>query len=255
MGLTAAVGRDGRGAGPAARMLAERARAEGMRILVVDDEPSVTEAVRRGLVADGFQVEVAHDGHDAVWLAREREYAAIVLDLLLPGLNGFQVCATLRAEGIHTPILMLTAKDGDHDLAEALETGADDYLTKPFSYVVLLARLRALVRRSARPPTAEIVRLGDLSVDVRRRRCTRGDTTVELSPRAFAVLEYLVSRAGQVVTKGEILDAVWEHGFEGDPNIVEVYVSRLRAALDAPFGRRAIETVRGVGYRLAADGG
>jgi len=226
-----------------------------MRILVVDDEPSVTEALRRGLTADGFTVDVAHDGVEGAWLAEQHPYAAIVLDLLLPGLNGYQVCARLRAAEVWTPILMLTAKDGEYDEAEALETGADDYLTKPFSYVVLLARIRALLRRSSRATPEPVLRAGDLALDTRTRRCRRGDAEVTLSPKAFAVLEYLLTRVGHVVTKDEILAAVWDHAFEGDPNIVEVYVSRVRAAVDAAFGRRAIETVRGVGYRLAADGG
>jgi two-component system, OmpR family, response regulator len=226
-----------------------------MRILVVDDEPSVAEAVRRGLVADGFAVDIAHDGADGLWLAEENPYAAIVLDLLLPGLNGFQVCERLRSAGNWTPILMLTAKDGELDEAEALETGADDYLTKPFSYVVLLARIRALLRRADRNNPDSVLAAGDLRLDTRRRQCWRGDTAVALSPRAFAVLEYLLRRAGDVVTKDEVVAAVWDHAFDGDPNIVEVYVSRLRSAIDATFGRHAIETVRGIGYRLACDGG
>ena len=226
-----------------------------MRILVVDDEPSVTEALRRGLTADGFVVDISHDGLDAVWLAEQHAYGVIVLDLLLPGLNGYQVCERLRSNGVWTPILMLTAKDGEYDEAEALETGADDYLTKPFSYVVLLARIRALVRRAGRQTADPVVRAGDLAYDTRTRRAYRGDTEVELSPRALAVFEYLMTRAGDVVTKDEIMAAVWDQNFSGDPNIVEVYVSRVRAAIDVPFGRRAIETVRGIGYRLAADGG
>ncbi len=226
-----------------------------MRILVVDDEPSVTEALRRGLTADGFSVDVVHDGIDAVWMAEQHPYSVIVLDLLLPGLNGYQVCARLRSKEIWTPILMLTAKDGEYDEAEALETGADDYLTKPFSYVVLLARIRALMRRTNRTVADPVLRVGDLAFDTRKRTCHRGETPIPLSPRALAVLEYLMSRTGEVVTKDEILAAVWDHAFDGDPNVVEVYVSRVRAAIDTAFGKRSIETVRGIGYRLASDGG
>jgi DNA-binding response OmpR family regulator len=199
-------------------------------------------------------VDVALDGTDGLWMAREHPYDAIVLDLMLPGINGFRICATLRDEGNWTPILMLTAKDGEYDEAEALDTGADDYVTKPFSSVALVARLRALVRRGAGERPA-ILEAGDLRFDPAARRASRGDTPVELTARETALLEYLLRRKGDVVSKTDILDHVWDFDFEGDPNIVEVYVRHLRNKLDRPFGRTAIETVRGAGYRLATDGG
>lgn len=225
-----------------------------MKILLVDDDEKIATIVARGLEAEGFTVEVAGDGIDGRWLATEGSFDLVVLDIMLPGRNGYQVCADLRAAENWTPILMLTAKDGDLDEAEALDTGADDYLTKPFSFAVLVARIRALLRRSAgRQPTP--VAAGDLCIDPRQRRVWRGDTPVELTARQFDVLEFLVRRAGQVLSKAQILDGVWTYDFAGDPNIVEVYVRRLRTRVDEPFGRHAIQTVRGAGYRLASDGG
>jgi two-component system OmpR family response regulator len=225
-----------------------------VRVLVVEDETKVAAAVKRGLQAEGYAVDVAADGVDALWMASEHDYDTIVLDIMLPGKNGFDVCAALREAGNWTPVLMLTAKDGELDEAEALDTGADDYLTKPFSYVVLAARVRALLRRSARSAPS-LVEAGDLRVDPARHRCWRGGIEVTLTAREFAVLEYLVRRAGEVVAKRELLEGVWDYDFDGDPNIVEVYVRHLRRKIDEPFGRRAIETIRGAGYRLAADGG
>ena len=225
-----------------------------MRLLVVEDEVALAHSVSRGLVAEGFAVDVVHDGLDGLWRAREHAYGAIVLDLLLPGMNGFQVCRTLRAEDNWTPILVLTAKDGEYDEAEALDTGADDYLAKPFSFVVLLARLRALLRRGSAPRPA-LLRQGSLVVDPHRRTCHRGTTPVGLTPREFAVLEALLRRDGGVVAKTEILDEVWGPEFPGDPNVVEVYVRYLRRKIDVPFGLETIETVRHVGYRLVDDGG
>jgi two-component system OmpR family response regulator len=187
-------------------------------------------------------------------MAREHPYAAIVLDIMLPGLNGYRVCATLRQEGIWTPILMLTAKDGELDEAEALDTGADDYLTKPFSFVVLLARLRALMRRGV-PERPSVLEAGDLRFDPATRTVQRGDVAVEMTSRETALLEFLLRRQGDVLSKQTILANVWDDEFEGDPNIVEVYIRRLRNKLDRPFGRAAIETIRGAGYRLVADGG
>ncbi len=225
-----------------------------MRVLVVEDEEGLAEGLRSGLEAEGFAVDVARDGTDGLWRARESRYDAIVLDLMLPGMNGFRVCATLRAEGVWSPILVLTAKDGEWDEVEALDTGADDFLTKPFSHAVLVARLRALMRREpAERPVA--LEAGDLRVDVAERRVWRAGQEVELTARELAVLEYLMRRQGQAVSKREVLDHVWDDEFEGDPNIVEVYVRRLRNKVDRPFGRAAIETLRGAGYRLAADGG
>ncbi len=226
-----------------------------MRILIVEDEVGVATALERGLEADGFAVDVADNGIDGLFLARTHPYVAIVLDIMLPGLNGYAVCRTLRDEGIWTPILMLTAKDGDYDQAEGLDTGADDYLTKPFSYVVLLAHLRALIRRSGRAAPTVMLEVGDLRLDPVKHRCWRGDVEIELSPRAMAVLEFLMRRPDDVVSKLEILSGVWDDAFDGDPNIVEVYVSRIRQAIDTAFGRHAMQTVRGVGYRLAGDGG
>ena len=223
-------------------------------MLVVEDEKRLAAGLKRGLEAEGFATDVALDGTDGLWMARENPYDVIVLDIMLPGINGFKVCATLRDEGNWTPILMLTAKDGELDEAEALDTGADDYLTKPFSYVVLVARLRALMRRGARERPA-VLEAGDLRFDPGARRATRGETHVELTAREMALLEFLLRHKGEVVSKREILDHVWDYDFEGDPNIVEVYVRHLRNKLDRPFGRAAIETLRGAGYRLAADGG
>jgi two-component system OmpR family response regulator len=225
-----------------------------MRVLVVEDEKRLASGLKRGLEADGFATDVALNGTDGLWLAREHAYDAIVLDIMLPGMNGYKVCSTLREEGVWTPILMLTAKDGELDEAEALDTGADDYLTKPFSYIVLVARLRALMRRGARERPA-VMEAGDLRFDPGARRAFRGDTEVTLTAREMALLEFLLHRRGDVVSKREILDHVWDYDFEGDPNIVEVYVRHLRNKLDRPFGRRGIETLRGAGYRLAADGG
>jgi DNA-binding response OmpR family regulator len=223
-----------------------------VRVLVVEDEVHLANVVARGLTAEGFTVEVTHDGNDGLWRARERQYGAIVLDLLLPGMNGFEVCRTLRAEGVWTPILMLTAKNGEYDEAEALDTGADDFLAKPFSFVVLVARLRALQRRggAARPP---VLCAGDLTIDPGTRLCTRGDVPIELTAREFDLLEALLRRSGDVCGKLELLDEVWGHDFGGDANVVEVYVGYLRRKIDAPFGRASLQTVRGVGYRVIAD--
>jgi len=225
-----------------------------MRVLVVEDEVGLATGLRNGLEAEGFAVDVALDGTDGLWNAREHPYDVIVLDIMLPGINGFQLCATLREEGQWTPILMLTAKDGELDEAEALDTGADDYLIKPFSYVVLVARLRALLRRGARERPA-VLEAGDLRLDPASRQVWRGETEVSLTARELSLLEFLMRRRGEVVSKREILDHVWDYDFEGDPNIVEVYVRHLRNKVDRPFGREAIGTSRGAGYRLAAGGG
>jgi two-component system, OmpR family, response regulator len=223
-----------------------------VKLLLVDDDRALAASLRRGLTAEGFTVDVAHDGVDGLWMATEHAYDLIVLDLMLPGRTGFQVCADLRRSGDWTPILMLTAKQGDLDQAEGLDTGADDYLTKPFSFAVLVARVRALLRRAATrlPAQADV---GDLKIDPAARRAWRGRRELSLTTRQFQVLEHLVRRAGQVVSKDELLDGVWTHEFDGDPNIVEVYIRRLRAQIDEPFGRHSIETVRGAGYRLVDD--
>jgi len=223
-------------------------------VLVVEDEVALAASVKRGLEADGFAVDLAHDGVDGLWRAQETAYDVIVLDLMLPGMNGFQVCRRLREAEVWTPILILTAKDGELDETEALDTGADDFLTKPFSHLVLVARLRALLRRGA-PARPAVIEVGDLRLDPASRRCWRGDVEIALTARELSVLEHLVRHAGQVVSKRDVLDHVWDDDFEGDPNIVEVYVRYLRKKVDIPFGRAAIETVRGSGYRFAADGG
>jgi len=225
-----------------------------VKLLVVEDDKKIATAVKRGLEAEGFSVEVAFDGDQGYWLATEGAFDLMILDIMLPGRNGFRICRDLREAGNWTPILMLTAKDGELDEAEALDTGADDYLTKPFSFAVLVARIRALLRRSTgRNPVP--VSAGDLRIDPGERRVWRNDVEIRLTTRQFDVLEFLIRRAGQVMSKADILDGVWEYEFDGDPNIVEVYIRRLRTRIDEPFDRHSIETVRGAGYRLAADGG
>ena len=225
-----------------------------MRLLVVEDGVRLAEGLKRGLEAEGFAVDVALNGTDGLWLARENRYAVILLDIMLPGLNGYLVCRTLRKEADWTPVLMLTAKNGEWDQVEALDTGADDYLTKPFSFAVLVARVRALIRRGSTPRPA-VLEAGDLTLDPATREVRRADAAVELTAREFAVLEFLIRRAGQVVSKTEILEGVWDFDFDGDPNIVEVYIRHLRNNVDRPFARESIQTLRGAGYRLAADGG
>jgi two-component system OmpR family response regulator len=224
-----------------------------MRLLVVEDEKKLAMSLKRGLEADGFAVDIALDGIDGKWLATEHDYDAIVLDIMLPGINGFQLCGQLRDEGNWTPILMLTAKDGELDEAEALDTGADDFLRKPFAHVVLVARLRALLRRG-KPVRPVEMTAGSLRMDPSERRVWRGDSEIELTAREFAVLEYLISNGGNVVSKSEILGHVWDDEFDGDPNIVEVYVRHLRTKIDIPFDLESIETVRGSGYRLVPAG-
>jgi DNA-binding response OmpR family regulator len=220
-----------------------------VRLLVVEDERELAESLRHGLIAEGYSVDVARDGSAGLEYAMSADYQAVILDLMLPRINGFQVCARLRESGVSTPVLVLTAKDGEYDEAEALDTGADDYLTKPFSYVVLLARVRALLRRGGEPRPA-LLRVGDLVVDQTQRRCSRGATAVALTAKQFAVLACLARRANAVVSKVEILDEVWDEAYGGDLNIVEVYIRALRRSIDVPFGVRSIETVRGEGYRL-----
>jgi two-component system, OmpR family, response regulator len=220
-----------------------------MKLLIVDDDATLAAALRRGLTAEGFSVEVAGDGREGLWRLREGGYDVVLLDLMLPGRNGYQVCADLRRAGDTTPVLMLTAKDGDLDEAEGLDTGADDYLRKPFSFPVLVARVHALLRRSAlgaAPPLA----LGELTVDLRGRRVLWGGDEVSLTAREFDLLVFLLRRAGQVVSKRQILDGVWDDDFQGDPNVVEVYVARLRRKLGGPADEGCIETVRGAGYRF-----
>jgi two-component system OmpR family response regulator len=220
-----------------------------MRILLVDDEERFATAVRQGLEAEGLAVDLAHDGNEGLWMARSNDYDAIVLDILLPGLNGYRICAELRDGGDWTPILMLTALDEDLDEAEALDTGADDYLSKPFSFVVLVARLRALLRRGAAPRPA-VLQIGDLRLDPAAHRCWRAGQEVELTMKQFALLECFMRHPGQVLSKTALREHVWDYAFADSSNIIEVYVASLRKKLGA--GR--IETIRGAGYRLV-DGG
>ncbi|NIY68374.1 response regulator transcription factor [Streptomyces malaysiensis] len=218
-----------------------------MRLLIVEDERRLALSLAKGLRAEGFAVDVVHDGREGLHRAQEGTYDLVVLDIMLPGLNGYRVCGALRAMGSEVPILMLTAKDGEYDEAEGLDTGADDYLTKPFSYVVLVARVRALLRRRG-SGASPVVRVGTLTVDRGARRVERDGREVALTAKEFSVLEQLATRAGDVVSKADILEHVWDFAYDGDPNIVEVYVSALRRKLGAGL----IETVRGAGYRLRA---
>jgi DNA-binding response OmpR family regulator len=223
-----------------------------MRVLLVEDEKTLAETLAAGLRADGFAVDVAGDGVDALARVQTTDYDAAVLDIMLPGISGYEIVRKLRGAGVWIPVLMLTAKDGEYDEADALDLGADDYLTKPFSYVVLLAHLRAVIRRGA-PERPVALTAGDLILDPGARTCRRAAETIELTPREFSVLEYLMRRRDQVVSKTEIMANVWDTFYDGDPNVVEVYVGYLRRKIDVPFGRRSIETVRGAGYRLRDD--
>jgi DNA-binding response OmpR family regulator len=217
-----------------------------MRLLVVEDEARLAAALQRGLQAEGFAVDLAADGEAGLELARHGGYDAMILDVMLPKLSGYRVVRALRAEEHWLPVLMLSAKDGEYDQADGLDCGADDYLTKPFSYVVLLARLRALLRRGS-PERPAVLTVGDLTLDPAQRRVSRDDTEIALTAREYAVLEYLMRRAGQVVSKTELLDHVWDAAEDTAPNAVEVYVGYLRRKI----GREVLETVRGAGYRLA----
>jgi two-component system, OmpR family, response regulator len=220
-----------------------------MRILLVDDEQRFAAAVRQGLEAEGLAVDIAHDGDEGLWMAQSNDYDAIVLDILLPGLNGYRVCAELREGGDWTPILMLTALDEDLDEAEALDTGADDYLSKPFSFVVLVARLRALLRRGAAPRPA-VLEVGNVRLDPAAHRCWCAGQEVDLTAKQFALLECFMRHPGEVLSKSALREHVWDYAFADSSNIVEVYISYLRKKLGA--GR--IETVRGAGYRLLDQG-
>jgi len=221
-----------------------------MKVLLVDDDKKLTAAVRRGLQPEGFTVDIAHDGVDGLWRATEGSYDVVVLDLMLPGLNGYRVCSDLRAAGNWTPVLMLTAMDGDLDEAEGLDCGADDYVVKPFSFPVLVSRLHALMRRSSSHEPAR-VSVGNLTVDPLEHRVWIGDEELPVTSREFDVLHYLVRRSGEVVSKMQILDGVWSDDFEGDPNIVEVYIARLRRKLEQGSSLAVVETIRGAGYRLS----
>ena len=220
---------------------------------MVEDDKRLAATLRRGLEAEGFAVDNALDGEQCIWLATENPYDAIVLDIMLPKVNGFQVCARLREQGNWTPILMLTAKDGELDEAEALDTGADDYLTKPFSYVVLVAHLRALLRRGAGERPAQLS-VGDLVIDPAARTCSRAGRPIELTAKEFSIVEFLARRPGEVVSKGDLLDHAWDFAYDGDPNVIEVHMSNIRRKIDKPFRTDSLRTVRGAGYRLVPDG-
>ena len=225
-----------------------------MKVLLVEDEVRLAEAVRRGLAAEGFQVELAHEGNEGLFKATTGAYDVVVLDIMLPGVTGYRICQEMRKAQVWTPVLMLTAKDGEYDEADAFDIGADDYLTKPFSYVVLVARLRALVRRGA-PERPAVLVAGDLTLDPSAHRAARGAVELSLTPKEFALLQFLLRHRDQVVSKTEILQGVWDAHYDGDDNVLEVYIGYLRKKIDAPFGRRSIDTVRGVGYRLLGTGG
>ena len=221
-----------------------------MKVLVVEDEVRLVAALKRGLEAEGFAVDTASNGGDGLWMATEQQYDVIVLDIMLPGINGLKICQTLRSKQIWTPILMLTAKDGELDEAEAFEIGADDFLSKPFSYLVLVARLRALIRRGdgTRPVTLTV---GGIELNPVTRTCVFGGRDVELTGREFSILEYLMRRAGEVVPKSDILSNVWDFAYEGGDNVIEVHISALRRKM----GHAAIETIRGGGYRMSHAAG
>jgi two-component system OmpR family response regulator len=220
-----------------------------MRVLIVEDEVKMAGLLRRGLREEGLAADVARTGDDALWMARATEYDAIVLDVMLPGVDGFEVCRRLREDDVWSPVLMLTARDAVGDRVTGLDAGADDYLTKPFSFAELLARLRALARR---PPLERpaVLEVGDLRLDPATRRVWRGEVEIQLSAKEFAVLETFMRRPGQVLSRYQLLEHCWDYGYENRSNVVDVYVRYLRDKVDRPFGRSSLETVRGVGYRL-----
>jgi len=223
-----------------------------VRVLIVEDEAALAETVRRGLSNEGFVVDVTHDGVSGLSAATENSYDVILLDLMLPLKNGYDVLRELRERSVWTPVLMLTAKDGEYDETDAFDLGADDYLTKPFSFMVLVARVRALVRRGA-PERPVVLTLGTLTLDPVTRAVRRGDSAVSLTAREYGLLQYLMRRHDQVVSKAEILDNVWNPAFDGGDNVVEVYIGYLRRKIDVPFGVQSLATVRGMGYLLSAD--
>jgi two-component system, OmpR family, response regulator len=225
-----------------------------MRILVIEDEPKMAALLRRGLSEEGYAVDVVRSGTDGIWAATENPYDAIVLDVMLPDIDGFEVCRRLRDADRWAPVVMLTARDAVRDRVAGLDAGADDYLTKPFSFGELFARLRALLRRGAaeRPP---VLQVGDLTLDPAEHRVARGDIEVRLTAKEFALLEYLMRRAGEVLSRTRLIEHAWDFGYDGDSNVVDVYVRYLRDKIDRPFGRSSIETIRGSGYRLRTDAG
>jgi two-component system, OmpR family, response regulator len=220
-----------------------------MRVLVVEDEVKMAGLIRRGLVEEGYAADVASSGEDAVWMAQAHPYDAIVLDVMLPRLSGYETCRTLRNAGVWAPVLTLTARDAVEDRVAGLDVGADDYLTKPFSFAELLARLRALARRGGVERPAEL-EVGDLRLDPAARRAWRGKVEIQLSPKEFALLETFMRRPGQVLSRLQLLEHAWDFAYENRSNVIDVYVRYLREKVDRPFGASSIETVRGVGYRL-----
>ena len=230
------------------------AQNEPMRALVVEDELKMAALIRRGLVEEGYAADVARTGEEALWMARATPYDAIVLDLMLPGRDGLEVCRSLRESGVWSPILMLTARDGIEDKVSGLDSGADDYLSKPFSFAELLARLRALTRRGPNERPA-VIELGSLRLDPATRQAWRGETEIDLSAKEFSLLETFMRHPGEVLSRLDLLEHAWDYAYENKSNVVDVYVRYLRAKIDRPFGLDSIETVRGVGYRLRRDGG
>ncbi len=223
-----------------------------VRVLLVEDEQDLADSIRRGLTNEGFVVDVANDGVTGAWLALENPYDVAVLDIMLPGKHGYQILKEIREASIWTPVLMLTAKDGEYDQTDAFDLGADDYLTKPFSFIVLVAHLRALIRRGA-PERPVSMTVGSLILDPVRRAVTRRGEPIALTPKEYAILQYLMRHHDQVVSKAEILDNVWDAAYEGSDNVVEVYMGYLRKKIDTPFGTVTLTTVRGMGYCLISD--
>ena len=222
-----------------------------MRVLVVEDDVKMASLLRRGLLEEGLAADVARTGDDALWMAEATEYDAIVLDVMLPGADGFEVCRRLRESGRWSPVLMLTARDAVEDRVAGLDAGADDYLTKPFSFAELLARLRALARRAPLERPA-VLEAGDLRLDPATRRAWRGEVEIGLSAKEFTLLETFMRRPGEVLSRYQLLEHCWDYGYENRSNVVDVYVRYLREKIDRPFGRKSLETVRGAGYRLKA---
>jgi two-component system OmpR family response regulator len=225
-----------------------------MRVLLVEDQPKMAGLIQKGLRNEGMAADVAERGEDALWMAGATEYDALILDVLLPGIDGFEVCRQLRADGVWTPILMLTARDSVQDRVAGLDGGADDYLTKPFSYAELLARLRALMRRGPAERLPDL-RVGDLRLDPARHRAWRGETEIQLSAKEFSILETFMRRPGDVLSRFQLLEHAWDYEYENRSNVVDSYIRLLRQKIDKPFGLKSIETVRGAGYRLREDGG
>ncbi|MDJ0319940.1 response regulator transcription factor [Pseudarthrobacter sp. PS3-L1] len=224
-----------------------------MRLLLVEDEVDLADALRRGLINEGFVVDVAHEGVTGAWMAVQNPYDVVVLDIMLPGKHGYQILKEIRAAAIWTPVLMLTAKDGEYDQTDAFDLGADDYLTKPFSFIVLVARLRALIRRGA-PVRPVNITVGLLTLDPTRKSVSRGETGISLTPKEYAILHFLMRNHDRVVSKAEILDNAWDAAYQGSDNVVEVYMGYLRKKIDVPFGSLTLTTVRGMGYCLSSDG-